>query len=472
MNLARMNRKDFAAVCLILIVGAMWLWRIGIDHHYISFSDGVYSYLAREVARHGPNALYTKLALSQPPIMVLLGSLAWKVHPAVESIRALVGALWLVTSILVYTLSRITFLPPRWACAAGLLTIVAPMHAQFAGLDGEALLAPLAVTLAIALHKEHEGWAGVIAALGLFVKLTWLPIALAAFGFVLVRRTALWKWFVIPYLTTTVGMVVGLQMIGHWRIGDLLDYLVTAQSNAGFQPAALLVVALVSILAWLPLVNSLVLYRKLNTGSYAVFWIAMGSSICVLFSIKEGTFFNVAITVEPLLAICTAAFMHALFVNKNRLRWAASAILGVFCISYSLVAFGAMPATWMFPKGTQIVHTNNQDDVDMLVKGIHNESTPTDDVFLNPLLAVLAHRNLVGNQADWFILHALESGSRWRALKAAAVERATVIGIDKNVSAFDPQIKRLPRAAKMYLFAGIDSAPLRLNLYARKHPAE
>src|ERR671934_115520 len=74
--------------------------------------------------------------------------------------------------------------PARWAApaaAAALVALAAPIHAQFSGLDGEALLTPLALGLALALHRRRSGISGLLVGAGFFVKLTWLPFALAAF---------------------------------------------------------------------------------------------------------------------------------------------------------------------------------------------------------------------------------------------------------------------------------------------------
>ena len=81
-----------AAPVLLLVAGAAWYALRGIDHNFISFSDGVYMYAASVVAEHRPHALYGTVALSLPPGTLLGTGLLWKLSPHVETVRlALAG---------------------------------------------------------------------------------------------------------------------------------------------------------------------------------------------------------------------------------------------------------------------------------------------------------------------------------------------------------------------------------------------
>src|SRR5919204_136519 len=148
--------------------------------------------------------------------------------------------------------------PARWAApaaAAALVALAAPIHAQFSGLDGEALLTPLALGLALALHRRRSGISGLLVGAGFFVKLTWLAFALAAF--VVIARTRgrrdLTRALLAAIAAAAVLYGTSLAAFG-WKPGDLLAEIVLRQSGSGLQLGQLGSIAVLIVLAWSPLV--------------------------------------------------------------------------------------------------------------------------------------------------------------------------------------------------------------------------
>ena len=80
MRLPRVVRA-VAAPAAVLALAAAWALAHGIDHRFISFSDGVYMYAASVAATHGLHELYSGVALSLPPASAIAATLIWKLSP-------------------------------------------------------------------------------------------------------------------------------------------------------------------------------------------------------------------------------------------------------------------------------------------------------------------------------------------------------------------------------------------------------
>src|SRR5919198_798968 len=79
----------WAAPAVVVISAAAWTLGIrGIDHRFISFSDGAYTYIASEAVAHGLHQLYETIVLSQPPAVVLGSRRGGAAHAARARPRA------------------------------------------------------------------------------------------------------------------------------------------------------------------------------------------------------------------------------------------------------------------------------------------------------------------------------------------------------------------------------------------------
>jgi len=467
----------WVAPAAVVVAGAVWTLAVqGVDHRFISFSDGAYTYIASAVAAHGAHRLYGAVVLSQPPAVVLGAAALWRLAPHVETIRLALALLGILTSLLTYAVARANRLAPGLAAAAAAVALTAPIHAQFSGLDGEALLTPLALALALALHRRRPGTAGLLVGAGFFVKLTWLPFALAAL--VVIARTrgrrALGGALLVATATAAVLYGVSLAAFG-WKPGDLLAEIVLGQSGSGLQIGTLEGIAAVTVLAWWPLV----LLAAAGAGSLArpsralfVAGLAAGG-----FAVKQGTFFNVLDPAEPFVAV--AAVAGALSLWRRRFapaKWlVAACALGLVLHVASLTGERARSALPL-PAGAAVVSTDDEADVDRAARAIDANTIPSEPVLVNPLLAVVAGRNEVAGQADWFILRALErlcgddasAPARcrlWAEMKRHARQSATVVGVDSNVRSFDGGFARAAGVAGRRRLLRIDAPPLDLTLY-------
>src|SRR5947207_10003721 len=108
LNLPRLVRAS-APPALVLASAAAWTLLRGIDHRFISFSDGVYMYSASVAAAGGLHELYRGIALSLPPGTLIGATLVWRLSPHIESIRLALAVLSGVTALLTYRVARTLF---------------------------------------------------------------------------------------------------------------------------------------------------------------------------------------------------------------------------------------------------------------------------------------------------------------------------------------------------------------------------
>src|SRR6266516_1867713 len=156
-RLLRLGRGATAPAS-VLALAAAWTLLRGIDHRFISFSDGVYTYSAAVAAADGLHELYRVIALSLPPGTLIGATLVWKLSPHIESIRFALALIGGITALLTYRVARTVFgFGFAASVVAALLALTGPVHAQFVGLEGETLVTPLALGLAIALDRRRNG---------------------------------------------------------------------------------------------------------------------------------------------------------------------------------------------------------------------------------------------------------------------------------------------------------------------------
>jgi hypothetical protein len=443
----------FAAPALVAAAAVAWAAIHGIGHNFISFSDGVYMYAASE----GPGALYSVVAVSLPPAPLLLTAAVWKLSPHVETVRLALAFAGLATALLTYGVARRLFGLGRWLAAlAATVALTGPVHAQFVGVEGELLLTPLVLGLALALRGRRRTLTIALLGAGFFCKLTWAPFFVA--GIVAIARRddprAAAKTAAASLAFGAALYAVALAAFG-WSPHDLLSQLVLAESNSGFQFDLALGLVAVVIVLWWPF---LVLGRAgLREASYEVRLLLAAGAVGTLSMVKQGTFFNVLDPLEPLLATLAVAGGVSLWQRRRHALVAVCALAVVLHVAS--VGSGALGKALPIPLGAALVNTHNEDDVDRIAATIRAHSRPDEPVLVNPFFALAADRREPLHAADWFILDALENGD-WARIKQARVAVRTV---DSNVVRFDPTFA----AASMRRVLHIDAPPLKTTVYVR-----
>jgi hypothetical protein len=473
---ARLVRPT-AAPALVLALAAAWTLLRGIDHRYISFSDGVYMYSASVAAGHGLGELYRGIALSLPPGTLIGATLVWKISPSIESIRIALALISGVTALLTYRVARTVFgLGVAASVVAALAALAGPVHAQFVGLEGETFVTPLALGLAIALERRRDAACLAILGLGFLVKLTWAPFFVAAI-LVLALRSGWRRALAIGAGAVAFALVLYAAAVWafDWSPYQLVVQLLLAQSHSGFQLGVAAGIVAVVLLIWWPL---LVLaapgWREAGTSVRFVIAAAAASS---LFMVKQGTFFNVLDPLEPFLAIL-AVTGACLLWERNRPRMRAVVVLCALgaALHVASVTGGTAARALPVPLGAAIVDTDNEAQVDRVAAAVAAHSRPDEPVFVSPLFALVAGRSEPAQAVDWFILRSLERscGERtdldshcvdWDRAKAG---RLPVVGVDSNVVSFDPSFRRDTGVASLERILSIDEPPIKTELYARR----
>jgi hypothetical protein len=442
----------FAAPALVAAAAVAWAAIHGIGHNFISFSDGVYMYAASE----GAHALYSAVAVSLPPAPLLLTAAVWKLSPHVESVRLVLAFAGLATALLTYLVARRVFHLGGWTAAlAATVALTAPVHAQFVGVEGELLLTPLVLGLALALHGDRRALAITLLGAGFFCKLTWAPFFVA--GIVAVGLRDGWRAAAkVAVASLALGAAlyaVAMAAFG-WSAHDLLSQLVLAESNSGFQLD--LVLGLVAVIAvlWWPL---LVLGRAgVREAGDVPRLLLVAGAVGSLSMVKQGTFFNVLDPLEPLLSTLAVAGGVSLW-QRRRHALVVVCALGV-AVHVASVANGTLGKALPIPVGAALVNTHNEAQVDRIAAAIRAHSSAADPVLVNPFFALVADRREPLHAADFFILHALDNAD-WARVKKA---RVSVVTVDSNVLRFDPEF----RAGSKRRVLRVDEPPIKTTVYA------
>jgi hypothetical protein len=459
-----------AAVPLFVIATAgSWLLLRGIDHRFISFSDGVYLYAASV----GPHAFYGELPLSLPPGAPLAASLLWKLSAQVETVRAALAALGIITAFLTYRVGRAAFgLEARAASVAALAALTGPLHAQFVGLEGEAFLTPLALALVLALVAERYGFVTLLLGLGFFFKLTWLPFFVAGAVVTALRRgRKKGLTLSIRALIVAVALYTAAVLTFDWPVTDVVRQLVVAQSESGLQPDVLLGLVAALVVIWWPL--AAVAGPGFRRADRAACIVTAAAASCFLFTLKQGTFFNVLDPLEPLLTL--AAVTGALSIWRQGRASTRPVVVGcavVAAVHVLSVTNASLARALPLPLGAAIVNTDNQATVDRVARAIDVHSKPGEPVLVNPFFALVAHRQEPAHAADWFILRSLERycGDRhcrdWSKVKALApAGQVRIVGVDSNVVSFDRSFRRDTGVQTMTPLLRIDQPPIKTELF-------
>jgi len=465
------------APALVLALAAAWTLLRGIDHRFISFSDGVYMYTASIAAGHGLHELYRGIAVSLPPGTLIGATLVWKISPHIESIRFALVLVSAVTALLTYRVARTLFgLGVAGSVVAALVALTGPVHAQFVGLEGETFVTPLALGLAIALERRRDASCLAILGLGFLFKLTWLPFFVAAMVALALRSG--WRR-TLAIGAGAVAFTFALYAVAVWRFDwsaeQLVVQLLFAQSHSGFQlGVAVGILASVLVIWWPLLLLAAPGWREAGTSVRLVIGAA---TACSLFMVKQGTFFNVLDPLEPFLAIL-AVTGACLLWQRNKPRMRAVVVLCALGAALHIASVTGGPAARAlpFPLGAALVDTDNEAQVDRVAVAVAAHSRPDEPVLVSPLFALVANRSEPAQAVDWFILRSLERscGVRtdldphcgdWDRVKAG---RFAVVGVDSNVVSFDPSFRRDTGVASLTLILSIDKPPIKTELYARR----
>ncbi|GAG01162.1 unnamed protein product, partial [marine sediment metagenome] len=259
------------------------------------------SYIASVVADDGPGVLYADVVLSQPPVMVLLGAMTWMIDGSIEALRVLGVVMAGITAMLTWWVGRSVGLSPWGATAATVIAATGVVRTLFGGLDGEMLLTPLALVLVLLLLGNRLRWAAVVLGIGFLIKMTWALIALA--GLIVIVRQSRRDGLIAVGVSGAVwfgGWIVGALAFG-WPVSSILEQLVIAQRQAGLQPGLAAGVAIILALVWLPLL--IPAGAAIRRVPFPVAAILVGALAGIVYTLKQGTFFNVLGPAEPLLAI-------------------------------------------------------------------------------------------------------------------------------------------------------------------------
>ena len=385
----------------LLAVALLRLWQ---GDAYVDFSDGVYAATAREVL--DGRGLYDEVAAAQPPLLYLFGAGALAVSDTVEGLRWAVGLVALVQAGLVAAcVHRMTGVRAV-AVVAGVASLLLPWTLREHGaLVPENLAAPLLLGAALAGARAEGRWplvAGVLAALAVALKLAFvLPAAV-----VLLAAAARGRALVAALATGLVLVAATLAGFG----GAAWENLVTAQLESGrhglgyiaelwvhaaWNEAALVLLAL---LAWRQRDRSAdpALVRTLSA-------LVVGAALLLLTLVKEGSFLQVVVVLEPAALALGAAGLVWVWREGAVVRVVAAALV-FFTVAQSVSLLAAPDdAPLMTPPGSGL-DAGWIAGKDAVAAGPAVRCPPGTAHPGPPWIAFAAGRPMPGHQPDIFIL--------------------------------------------------------------------
>jgi hypothetical protein len=422
-----------------LVAGLWALLALATLHRaYLEYSEGYYLYLGARLA--GGARLYADAASTQPPLLPVAVSLLWRVDPDVYLPRLLAILLYLATALLAGRvaghlarrlaghLGRLGSHPGAGpALGVGVIaTVLAALLPLGAGtvqvLDANGVLAPLGLGVAL-LAPRRPLLAGLLAAVGLGTKLTFLPLAVAPAVALALSRS--------PFLATPrkgalswpgrreAAQYVGACALGVatqlalWLflsgpaaldgvLGELESPLLPLGAPLALAQLAVLEGPLLLLAAWGwwwarpggpgdPRAAPATTATGDGTDAardLAVAWCcALGAAVLPLFAVHQGTFVGVARPAEPFVAVYAALAIPLLTVRLGRV--AAPLLLGVVValpLWHDLRALAARPVV------------DPQPVLDRLAA-----IPPPGDVVAPPYYAALAGRRMLFDYADWTV---------------------------------------------------------------------
>jgi hypothetical protein len=389
-----------ARSCGWLIAGLSALCAIAVlDRSYLEYSEGYYLYLGSRLAAGAP--LYSGATSTQPPLLPVVLSLLWRLQPDVILPRLLALGAYLAGALLAGALAQHL---SRHRYAGGIAIVFAAVLPLGAGLpqvlDGNTLLAPLAVAIALATLNAAQcragrgvRWAfiaGTLGALGLAIKLTFVPFAVAP---LLVAWWTRRRDLATAYLGTlalgcaTVAAAAGA-VAGPAALNGLLGELESPLLIGG---AALAFWQVLALEGPVLLLGAFGWWRVRHTMTGQVLTpFAMAASLLPVLAVHQGTFAGVARPAEPLLAALAAAGIVEL-VSRSGSRVA-------------LPAMACIVAVWPAAQSvrTRLGHTGVDPHVVLLQ--LQRVGPAGSDVLAPPYYAVLAGRRMEYDYADWTVL--------------------------------------------------------------------
>ena len=396
-----------AAATLVVVLQHVWR-----GESYWNFSEGVYLVTARAVVEGA--SLYTDVAAAQPPPLFYLGAGLIALSDSLLFVRGALALSTVVTGGLVaIVVGRLTGRPPA-AVAAGLAALVMPWTIrEHATLTPDPLAAaPLlgAALLASRPGSRAAAAGGVLAALAASLKLAFLLPAAAVWLFA--RRR-------LPFLAGALaaGGALAAVSLAVWAT-DLWDNLVGAQGETGFQVGSL--PGLVGQTIWnigpLLALAALAVTARHRARDPALLRsmlaLLVGSLGLTLSFLKNGTYLNTLVAVEPVAVALAAAglvwFVEDRSVLAVRRRLAAVAVALACALmaaqSLSVLALPESPIPFGNPFLSRAPgHELSEQEV-RRAAAVARACPAGVPYSGSPFIAFVADRHVPGGQPDRFIV--------------------------------------------------------------------
>jgi len=432
---------------LAVLVATAWSYVRGASG-YVDNGDGYYLYAARRVA--GGAALYRDVMGTQPPVVYLLGTVAFKLGATLSAVRLLSAAMRVVTTGVVYLLGRRLFDDRPAAALAALVYTLLPIGLAWdRSFDVNPPLTLVALLAALALARDTRGGArggGLLAALALFTKNLYAPLLVATLLYLMLRRRRLLG----PYLQGLAAGVVALAgaLVAYAGPVGLRDAFLGQDGSpvnpAWFVAAVAYVIIMEGGVVLVALAGAAAHRRGVTTGpggragdASLAPWLLAGSSAVLLATLKEGTAGPVFQLAEPAVALLAAYAARRAPRGRTILSLALPAVLVVSLLS---IAGGDRAA----------LARDNSGEVARVAALVRARARQGDVIVAPPYYALLTGTRLPGDAADTYlmaqrVLRGDPAATAWarRVVDGVNTRRFPVVLIDLRLAAIAPLMAAL-----------------------------
>ncbi len=395
---------------------------------YVDYSDGVYA-LSSRLVLHG-SAPYQQFAAAQPPGVFYVGAALLALGDSVDALRRSLAVVDLVLAATVLVaVWRLT--ERRLAAAlAGIAMLITPWalreHTQ---LLPETFAAPLLVGAMLAAARRRTAWVGgVLGALAVMFKVAFvvpaITIAIAAAS------------PVIAAVGLTATLALGALVSGITFGGPFWTEAFRAQAETGLHSLHY-VGGLWVQAAWnlLPLAVPAVIavYRRRRALDGAQFRTvlagALGSLVLLVTLLKQGSYLNVLVVIEPPAVILAACGWTWLLTGKAVRRRGGPLLLAGLSLLLGLIEIGSMlgspedPTLFGRPFAASAPSwALSSTQVDAQIAPA--KRCPISDAYSGPpYLAFAAGRRMPGSQPDQFIIEHAHANARFLAAATRDMSR-------------------------------------------------
>jgi len=434
---------DLTFGCLSFLIYILML--LTTDQRHLDFGDGNYLYIAWRLANGA--ALYKDILVPQPPLLFVVGAALTLAGGQLQLFRLFSIVLTMLTGVLVYKMSAMIFRSAAVGLLSGVIYYVLPIHMYWGrGFQADLLMSVfLVLTLYLLVKggKRNLVLASLTSLCASLAKFTFLPVlAFLLVYFFLVDRRGI-RHFALP---TILWHSIALLALHVYSEGWFTWSVLVTQSRAPYYDSSTMEIFLDGIqlilfreggLVAMAFLGGLMATRKAENKHDLLLGVTLASSLPIVLTLRQGTYFYLFTSVEPFVAILSGYALvrlvqsYATWTSRVRMpqhRLAQVRSLALIALMTGSLAY--VPTRILlfdqFLNFQLINNWSNAYTVQMVTQQIEAYSKDQDEILSPPYFAFLTHRKLVNDFSEtWLWLVNYRSGDQKATIMIDSIVRRT-----------------------------------------------